>query len=101
MSMLDELPPLGEGDTLYDELFNERMEQKWQSGIQQGRAEGRAEGKAEGKAEGREEGIEQGQRQALMTAAHNMLQQGFDVATIAKCLSLEEAEVLQIQADLS
>ena len=38
---------------------------------------------------------------ALRTAAHNMLQQGFDVPTIAKCLSLEEAEVLQIQAELS
>ena len=32
-----------------------------------------------------------------MTAAHNMLQQGFDVVTIAKCLSLEEAEVLKIK----
>ena len=77
MSMVDELPPLGEGDTLYDELFNERMEQKWQLGI------------------------EQGQRQALMTAIHNMLQQGLDTATIARYLSLDEAEVLQIQAELS
>ena len=85
MSMVDELPPLGEGDTLYDELFNDLMEEKWQSGIQQGREEGRAEG----------------QHQTLMTAVHNMLQQGFDVATIAKCLSISEAKVRQLQAELS
>ena len=42
----------------------------------------------------------EGQRQALMAAAHNMLQQGFEVPTIAKCLSLEEAEVLKLTDEL-
>ena len=85
MSMVDELPPLGQGDTLYDELFNDLMEEKWQPGIQQGREEGRAEG----------------QHQTLITAVHNMHQQGFDVATIAKCLSISEAKVQLLQADFT
>ena len=57
------------------------MEQKWEQGIEQGR--------------------EEGQRLALITAAQNMLQQGFDVPTIAKCLSLDESEILQLQAEQS
>ena len=70
-----------------------------EKGIEQGIEQGIERGREEGREEGIEQGREEGQRQTLMTAVHNMLQQGFDVATIAKCLSISEAEVQQIQAE--
>ena len=68
-------------------------------GVERGIERGREEGREEGREQGIEQGREEGQRQALITATRNMLQQGFDVETIAKCLSLSKAEVQQIQAE--
>ncbi len=59
--------------------------------------EGYDKGIKEGIEKGIEQGIEQGMRTGLEKVALKLLDQGFDVSTVAKLTELSEAEILQIQ----
>jgi predicted transposase/invertase (TIGR01784 family) len=75
-------------------------EQGMKKGRMQGMQEGRERGMQEGREQGREQGIKEGERKGLEKTAMTMLQEGVEVAFIAKVTGLSVADIEQMQVSL-
>ena len=74
--------------------FAEQMEERGiQKGMQQGKQEGILEGEAKGKQEGKAKGIEQGKQDIAL----RMLNEGVELAFIAKVTDLSLADLKRLQ----
>ncbi len=67
---------------------------------EQGMKKGREQGMQEGREQGREQGIKEGERKGLEKTAMTMLQEGVEVAFIAKVTGLSVADIEQLQVSL-
>ena len=78
--------------------FNEGLEEGESKG--KGKAEGLEEGesKGKGKAEGLEEGEAKGKASKSIEIARNMLSNGLDSDTIARCTGLSKSEIEKIKS---
>ncbi len=71
-----------------------------EQGMKKGRVQGMQEGREQGMQEGREQGIKEGERKGLEKTAMTMLQEGVEVAFIAKVTGLSVADIEQLQVSL-
>ncbi len=70
------------------EGLKEGMEKGMEQGRKEGKAEGLEEGMERGRTEGLKEGMEKGIAETKLSIAKSMLEQGFDMETIAKATGL-------------
>ena len=78
--------------------FNEGLAEGEAKGKAEGLEEGKAKGLEEGEAKGRAEGLEEGKVNKSIEIARNMLSNGLDSNTIARCTGLSKSEVDKIKS---